>query len=499
MATKQSEWTMRGRVEISRKPVAKGVWKLRDGSGYFVRARVVSGKTGKQVGIERSLSVAKVSEALAWLEQEMATVRGGAALASTKIPTFGNYALLLMERKKERGELASAASLERWSDTIRLHLLKFFGDMYLDQITRRDVRAWTDAITNLIKPPRKWEPPKPRPGRTMLLKVGTRITYGSLNTVARVVMARAPHTVLVAREKGSKQVRIARSAITQVLPAQPPPYVPEPYDAETKNGWIRIFKTIVRAGLEEFEIERTPLVGLVMFAERVDEEEGDEDDDDSCALTPEETRRFLDYMRMSYPQWFAMTMLGFYTGARPSSLRPLRRSGPNADINWETGRVLIRRSHSRGREIMIGTKTSKRTGKRATPLYLDEPMLKVLRQHERTLTETREQRESELMFSSKDGKVRSLSALRGVFAKVLAALGITKNFTPKGMRRTYTDLARQGNVDPLVRRRISGHETDAMVDHYSSVRAAEQHAAFASIRTLIGGGKVGDKVGDEIV
>lgn len=32
-----------------------------------------------------------------------------------------------------------------------------------------------------------------------------------------------------------------------------------------------------------------------------------------------------------------MTFLGFATGLRPSSLRPLRRTGPTPDVLWDQG------------------------------------------------------------------------------------------------------------------------------------------------------------------
>lgn len=50
------------------------------------------------------------------------------------------------------------------------------------------------------------------------------------------------------------------------------------------------------------------------------------------ALTPEEVPAFLAMMRELYPQHYAMTFLGLVTGLRPSTLRPLRRRGPEADV-----------------------------------------------------------------------------------------------------------------------------------------------------------------------
>jgi len=46
----------------------------------------------------------------------------------------------------------------------------------------------------------------------------------------------------------------------------------------------------------------------------------------------EEVRPFLAKMREMFPQHFAMTALGFATGLRPSTMRPLRREGPQSDM-----------------------------------------------------------------------------------------------------------------------------------------------------------------------
>ena len=53
----------------------------------------------------------------------------------------------------------------------------------------------------------------------------------------------------------------------------------------------------------------------------------------------------------------AMTALGFATGLRPSSLRPLRRHGELAGVKWNESVLLVRRSRTVGDEVMETTKT----------------------------------------------------------------------------------------------------------------------------------------------
>ncbi|MGH7271286.1 MAG: hypothetical protein ACREJ3_12735 [Polyangiaceae bacterium] len=52
-----------------------------------------------------------------------------------------------------------------------------------------------------------------------------------------------------------------------------------------------------------------------------------------------------DRFQDEYPQHYAMTFLGFATGLRPSSLRPLRRRGTEADVLWDEAALFVRRSH----------------------------------------------------------------------------------------------------------------------------------------------------------
>lgn len=67
----------------------------------------------------------------------------------------------------------------------------------------------------------------------------------------------------------------------------------------------------------------------------------------------------------------------------------------------------------------------------------------------------------------------------------IAELGITKHLTQRALRRTFNDLARAAQVNDLVTRSISGHLTEAMQHHYSTVNGAEQRAALAKVIRLV--------------
>lgn len=86
-------------------------------------------------------------------------------------------------------------------------------------------------------------------------------------------------------------------------------------------------------------------------------------------------------------------------------------------------------------------------------------------------------RESIYLFPSITGGMRSRTVLDKPFHDVLKALGWTIRFTPKGMRRTFNDLARQARVHDITLRAISGHQTEQMQRHYSTAQHDEMRAA----------------------
>ena len=244
----------------------------------------------------------------------------------------------------------------------------------------------------------------------------------------------------------------------------------------TVNGWISVFKVILKAMAIELEIDRDPgalLKPLPTTGHRTYTAESPN------ALKPEDVPRFVAAMARLHPDYHAMTVLGFVTGLRPSSLRPLRRKGEQPDINWETGHLLVRQSQTYGSEVMQSTKTGK-DGRIALP----EDVLAELREHVANLREGR-MAASDLLFPSRTGGFRSRSCLDKPFAAVCTELGIGYRVTPRGMRRTYQDLSRAAGVSDLVTRSISGHATESMQHHYSTVADREQREALSRVAALM--------------
>ena len=183
-------------------------------------------------------------------------------------------------------------------------------------------------------------------------------------------------------------------------------------------------------------------------------------------------------MKELHPQHYAMVLLGFGIGARPSTLRPLRRSGPESDVLWSEGLVLLRRSNPAGDEIVDHTKT-----KLDQDIPLPGSLMRALRAHVAALPPG-PMRESPYLFPSITGGMRSRSVLDKPFRDVLEALGWTIKLTPKGMRRTFNDLARHAHVHDIILRAISGHQTERMQRHYSTAQHEEMRAAVGKVISI---------------
>ncbi len=132
-----------------------------------------------------------------------------------------------------------------------------------------------------------------------------------------------------------------------------------------------------------------------------------------------------------------------------------------------------------GDEVMNTTKQ-----KRRYTIDLPTEVVDVLRWHVETQLETPEQEDSHLLFPSITGGFRTMKILNAPLADVASELKLTKQITQRALRRTFNDLARAANVSDLVTRSISGHLTEQMQRHYSTVNGTEQRTALAKVIEL---------------
>jgi hypothetical protein len=242
----------------------------------------------------------------------------------------------------------------------------------------------------------------------------------------------------------------------------------------TANGWISILKVICAAMTKRYELARDPAKAVEYFPvlERTYTRE------QPNSMTALQLPVFLAKMKKLFPQFYAMIVLGFGIGSRPSTLRPLRRSGLESDIDWKEGFVFLRRSNPSGDEIRNRTKNKNDLG-----IPLPSALMRILRAHVAALPPG-PMKDSSYLFPSTTGGMRSRSALDKPFRAVAKELGWTLKLTPKCMRRTFNDLARHARVHDIVLRSISGHLTEEMQERYSTAQQHERRAAVGKVIDL---------------
>jgi integrase len=249
------------------------------------------------------------------------------------------------------------------------------------------------------------------------------------------------------------------------------------YSPVTANNWLRMLKVIMSAATKEFEWQRDPTAGIEYLDTSTHATYTEEQPN---SLSPGEVSRFLSLVRERHPQHFAMVALGVATGLRPSSLRPLRRRGPQTDVLWNENVLLVRQSQTRGPEIMECTKQGTRYR-----LTLPQELIDMLRWHVDQLPEG-PMRDSDLLFPGKQGGFRTASVFAKPFDDVCEVMGLKKKITARAMRRTFQDLAREANIDSIVKRNICGHATEKMSELYSTVRQQEIEEAVGKVISLAG-------------
>ena len=67
----------------------------------------------------------------------------------------------------------------------------------------------------------------------------------------------------------------------------------------------------------------------------------------------------------------------------------------------------------------------------------------------------------------------------------MRAIGLDKRFTVHGLRRTFNDLARRAGADGIVIRSLTGHVTEKMREHYSTVALDEKRQTAADVVQLV--------------
>jgi len=85
------------------------------------------------------------------------------------------------------------------------------------------------------------------------------------------------------------------------------------------------------------------------------------------------------------------------------------------------------------------------------------------------------------LFLSNQGTLRQPSCLSNAFKAGLKAAGIKEHITPHGLRYAFNDMLRRSGIDPISARALTGHSTEPMHEHYSSVQLDHKRVAIARL------------------
>jgi integrase len=405
----------------------QGVFRKPDGR-YLVRARVKDPQTDKTVTIHETVEAASPDDALRKLVERKEAVRRAETRAPKSTKRLASFVASEMAERIRDGTIKSAAGRTKWS-IIGEHISK---DAFVDD-------------------------------------------YGLKRTLGEILIDRLATGDLL----GWRRMVAARVDAWRVKRAGGKPEA-EPLCVSTANTWLRQLRTVLRAAHAK-ELVLADLSGKIALFDESDHDPYPREDPNS--LVPVETARFLDEVRNRYPQRYAMVVLGFTLGLRPSSLRPLRWRGRQSDVDWHQGILHVRRSHTEKQEVMNKTKT-----KTKDEIALTPAMLLLLKWH----TVNFSYPGSDLLFPGADGLLLSRSVLQRPFELVAQAIGLTHRITPRGMRRTHKDLMRQAAVDHVVAMAMSMHAgggssaPSRMHAHYSTVSIEEKREAAAAVAGLLG-------------
>lgn len=242
------------------------------------------------------------------------------------------------------------------------------------------------------------------------------------------------------------------------------------YSRNSIGVWFRVFRTMTRDAMVALDLPRDPTLRVSLPEPPVKFSEPN-------SLTPEQLAAFLEAMRTKYPQHFALVATLAYTGLRFCHASALKWE----DWDKEAGMLRIVRKHFRGVEGPVSRK------KQAPREYPVEPELaEILDLHRKVLLANQAPGfERGFMFPSERGTFRTANSLDRAWTACKKLAGITKRFTVHGLRYTFTDLVRRANVDAVVRRALTGHVTEEMQRHYSTVGLDEKRAAVAGILKLV--------------
>jgi integrase len=412
---KKETWVRKWNTWVAPKPTLPGIYRRKEG-GFLVRGRAVDPKTGTMRQVVRCLpDLMEREQARLWLKAELSSIRQGASRATNKQPE--RFATYAASLLREKVEKRQICS-------------------------SKTEEKWLITLRHLF---------------------GLKDDEGTID-----VGIHGLGDIFVDK--------LTRSDIEAWRDSWEPRVNDRTYAPTTVNEWIAVLRVITKKMKADHELLVDPCTDVEDVSTKGHRTYTFEQPN---SLGVDELSTFFELAWEKYPQHFAVILLGSITGLRPSSLYALRRSGEEADVKWDQGLLLIRRSRGIKGRVMEMTKTN-----HDQVIKLPDFVMSVLRWHVDKQLITRDMERSEILFPSEVGGFRSNSALTKPFKAITVAMNLKKQISPKAMRRSFQDAMREAQVANVVVRSISGHLTERMQQRYSTARGHEQEQAIARIVDL---------------
>lgn len=412
---KKENWVRKWNSWVAPKPALPGVYRRKEG-GFLVRGRVVDPKTGSMRQVVRNLpALTQPEQARLQLKAELDGIRQGASKPTNKPPVRFASYAASLLREKVEKRQICSSTTEE---------------------------KWLFALRHLF---------------------GVKDDQGTVDVGIRGLgdifvdqLARSD----IEAWRDSWEVRINAGT----------------YSPTTVNDWIAVLRVITKKMTADFALAVDPCAQVERVSTKGHRTYTFEQPN---SLGVDELSTLFEIASEKYPQHFAVILLGSVTGLRPSTLYALRRSGDDADIKWDQGLLLVRRSRGiKGRVMEIAKNNHDQV------IKLPDFVMQVLRWHVDKQLVTRGMERSELLFPAETGGFRHNSALARTVRMIARQMGLKKRISPKAMRRSFQDAMREAQVADVVVRSISGHLTEQMQQHYSTARGHEQQAAIARVIQL---------------
>jgi integrase len=256
------------------------------------------------------------------------------------------------------------------------------------------------------------------------------------------------------------------------------------FSVESIKDWFRVFRNMTRDAIAQLGLSRDPTLRVTFRDESRQEDE--ETNREDTTLSPAELPAFLDAMRKRPSSYALASTLG-WTGQRFCHVSALKIG----DLDWSEMLVRFRRKQVRG---VVGPITKKKPAPKAVPMLPE--LAEILTGHITRLEKLGYSvGDDNWLFPSKKKTLRTPASLMNAFKDALKAANLDKRISPHKLRYCFNDCLRLAGVDSVTGRSLTGHVTEDMQRHYSTVRIEEKRAAMEAVAKRFRDLKVGSQVG----